>query len=164
MVPGKPGWAVQAMGALGAGSLAGSGGLWLRKRPWQGPASAQLPRPFSLWAWLAGCLPVSLQQQKEGQSSWLPVHLSVVWQWVSSVSVFAFVSLFLSPSLLHLPLTSLFFPLPPSTVTVWLPQTIFLRGPILGSHHLSTAEAEVGPGSSGSYGAGQKVKMGSGVP
>ena len=121
------------------------------------------PPLFSLG--LAGWLPSrSLQQQKEGQSSWLPVHLSVLWQWVSSVSVFAFVSLCLSPSLLPLPLTSLFFPLPRSTVTVWLPQTIFLRGPILGSHHLSTAEAEVGPGSSGSHGAGQKVKLGSGAP
>lgn len=64
-------------------------------------------------------------------------------------------SLCLSPSLLHLPLASLFFLLPSSVVTVWLPQTIFLRGPILCSY-LSTAEAEVGPASSGSHGAGQK--------
>lgn len=88
--PGKPRPRSASSGGCGGGAP-GRSGLLLWKRPWQLPA----PSLCGL-GWLAA-LPVSLQQQNQGQSSWLPLHLSVVCLWVSCLSLCASVSLFLSP-------------------------------------------------------------------
>lgn len=65
--------------------------------------------------WLAA-LPVSLQQQNQGQSSWLPLHLSVVCLWVSRLSLCASVCVFISFSLASE--TSTYFPLLSSSLSV----------------------------------------------
>lgn len=55
-------------------------GLLLRKRPWRGPVALQLSRPPVFSPGLVGWLPswVSLQQQNQGQSSWLSLHFPTV--------------------------------------------------------------------------------------
>lgn len=84
-------------------SAGGGGGAWGRGLAGAGrPVAAEealaasSPAPFlSGLGWLAA-LPVSLQQQIQGQSSWLPLHPSVVCLWVSCWSLPAFVSISVS--------------------------------------------------------------------
>lgn len=70
-------------------------GLLLRKRPWRGPVALQLSRPPVFSPGLVGWLPswVSLQQQNQGQSSWLSLHFPTVCLRLSCPSI----SLSLSP-------------------------------------------------------------------
>lgn len=107
--PGKPRPRSASSGGCGGGAP-GRSGLLLWKRPWQLPA----PSLCGL-GWLAA-LPVSLQQQNQGQSSWLPLHLSVVCLWVSCLSLCASVCVFISFSLASE--TSTYFPLLSSFLSV----------------------------------------------
>ena len=82
------------VGGVGEVPLAGAPAACCCRR---GPGSSPTPS-FSGLGWLAA-LPAPLQQQNQGQSSWLPLYLSVVCLWVScfSLSVFVSVSLPLMP-------------------------------------------------------------------